>query len=101
MDEEAVKQRLSNIAEMVGEGRCVISTSENDVPHLVVRLRRAKASVVYFSRTQKFRVFYPYPSGGLPQLKSDAWSEGEAVEHLRDFWRRQRRLEKRLHLSQD
>lgn len=47
----------------------VLRRSQKNVPHLIVSVKGVVHSIVYFSNTNTFSVFWPWPSYGLQDKK--------------------------------
>jgi hypothetical protein len=78
------EERLQKFSERLnGQGKLRIS--RRAVPHVVVDLLHAKASVAYFHKGSFYRVFFPYGVFG----KQKKWSfkeEDKVLEKLRELW---------------
>lgn len=84
---DGVSSHLRNVyLELVKEFDSVIFRwSKYGVPHLVITTKVSTFSVCYFRRSKIFKIFSPYPSGGLDQDKDNRFTVQEVVEYIKNY----------------
>ena len=60
--------------------KTVARFSKRSVPHIVVYTDDNTYSIMYFKRTDRWRIFYPYPSNS--QVKFDEPTFGQVEEYF-------------------
>lgn len=79
MKTEIIVAKLTELTKKIGG---TVRISKKGVPHIVVEGNNCKYSVAYFSSTNTFRVFWPYPSYGELQNKKTLAAEDDVARFL-------------------
>jgi len=76
---QPIKCIINRVSKRVGG---FVRVSKKGTPHIIVRTTNMVYSIVYFKRTNSFRIHYPYPSNNNSQFIKDFKTENDLEEYF-------------------